>query len=303
VGMALSPLLGAPLVYHNEGFYPDEQVDGGVWRQGSPPHRIARALEQQLYAHADGIIVLSDRARHIVEASSATRGYATPVVTVPSCVDLDRFQRPEGLSPPPLSDVLHLVYVGSVGGRYLFDAVARFAAVACGEFGSVRLRVLTRTSPDVVHRLCQSHLPRDTWSVGAVPHAAMPAELARQHAGLFFLRRGLSEHGCSPTKIGEYWALGLPVVSTPNVSDTDEIIRREGVGVIVRDHTEREYRRAGSQLRELLGDPALSRRCRQAAERHYDLTLACERQMTLYHEVLAPQRRHWGQSMERSAAR
>src|SRR5438552_1659254 len=31
MGLALTPVLRAKLIYHNEGFYPDEQVDGGVW--------------------------------------------------------------------------------------------------------------------------------------------------------------------------------------------------------------------------------------------------------------------------------
>jgi glycosyltransferase involved in cell wall biosynthesis len=114
----------------------------------------------------------------------------------------------------------------------------------------------------------------------------MPAELRRHDVGLFFLARGTSEHGCSPTKIGEYWACGLPVVTTPNVSDTDEIILRERVGVVVRDHSEPEYRRAIAELRALLADPDLSRRCRAAAEKHYALRPAVERQLALYRDLL-----------------
>ena len=34
MGLVLSRLLRAKFVYHNEGFYPDEQVDGGVWASG-----------------------------------------------------------------------------------------------------------------------------------------------------------------------------------------------------------------------------------------------------------------------------
>jgi hypothetical protein len=95
----------------------------------------------------------------------------------------------------------------------------------------------------------------------------MPKELATQDAGLFFLARGLSEHGCSPTKIGEYWAMGLP-------------------GVIVNDHTDAEYRRAIGELRLLLQDPHLASRCRRAAETHYALAPACERQVRLYETII-----------------
>jgi glycosyltransferase involved in cell wall biosynthesis len=115
----------------------------------------------------------------------------------------------------------------------------------------------------------------------------MPAELSQHDAGLYFLKQGLSEHGCSPTRIGEYWACGLPVVITPNVSDTDEIVRREGVGVVVREHSEAGYSEAIRTLAKLLEDPELGARCRWAAEAHYALGPACERQMALYRQVLA----------------
>jgi glycosyltransferase involved in cell wall biosynthesis len=291
MGPPLARALGARLVYHNEGFYPDEQVDGGVWRLHSPPHRLARFLERRLYASADGLIALSHRARLVIEALPAVRRRRTPAIVVPSCVDLDLFRRPAAAPP---REGLRLAYIGSIGLRYIFDRVARFVAVAAGEVGPVRLRVLTGADHGLVQSTLRAGgLADGAWSIDRVPHARMPAELAAQHAGLFFLTQGISEHGCSPTKIGEYWATGLPVVTTPNVSDTDEIVRRERVGVIVREHTDAEYRRAARELRELLADPDLPRRCRAAAEEHYGLAAACERQVALYAELMRPGR--WGE--------
>ncbi|HEX3151785.1 MAG TPA: glycosyltransferase [Gemmataceae bacterium] len=285
MGLPLARLLRTKLVYHNEGFYPDEQVDGGVWRLGSARHRLARSLEGRLYATADGIIALSHRARSVIDALPPVRRRRTPTTVVPSCVNLDLF-RPLA-RPQALANELRLVYIGTMGLRYLFHRVARFVAVAREELGTVRLRVLTRTDPaEVTATLRAAGLPDHAWSLGSVPHLQMPCELAHQHAGLFFLTQGISEHGCSPTKVGEYWASGLPVVSTPNVSDTDNIARRYRVGVVVNEHTDNEYRRAARELLGLLDDPELSVRCRRAAEDHYDLDAACRRQMALYKTVL-----------------
>jgi glycosyltransferase involved in cell wall biosynthesis len=114
MGLPLARALGARLVYHNEGFYPDEQVDGGFWAAGSRLYRAARAIEERLYARADGLIVLSQRAAEAVSARPAVAGRWTPVVVVPSCVDLERFApRPERERDASL----RLVYTGAVGGR------------------------------------------------------------------------------------------------------------------------------------------------------------------------------------------
>ena len=287
MGLVLAPLLQARLVYHNEGFYPDEQVDGGVWKANSIPHRVAKALERLMYARADGIITMSHRGSQVVERIPAVRRRETPVIVVPSCVDLNHFKRGES-KPRAGQRPLRLVYVGSVGGRYLLDKAARFAAVASRELGNVRLRVLTRQEPGLVASLLRAGgLSDDAWSVNAVSHSAMPLELADQDAGLFFLEQGLSEHGCSPTKIGEYWAMGLPVVTTPNVSDTDDIIRKERVGVIVSENSDDAYHQAALELRSVLEDPDLANRCRRAAETHYALESACERQVDLYRQLVS----------------
>lgn len=286
IGVILSRLLRAKFIYHNEGFYPDEQVDGGVWALGSRRHRIARRLEAQLYARADGIIALSQRARATIKELPQVRRKRTAVIVVPSAVDLERF-RCEKYEGGVRRGGLRLIYTGSVGLRYRLDRAAQFAAVALQEVRPVSLRVLSRAARSMVEGMLEaSSLPRDNWSVDSVPHAAVPGELGRHDAGLFFLTEGLSEQGCSPTKIGEYWACGLPVVTTPNVSDTDEIVRSERVGVVVREHSEAGYSEAVRALVKLLEDPELEARCRLAAETHYAIGPASERQMALYREVL-----------------
>lgn len=283
MGIAIAPMIGAKLIYHNEGFYPDEQVDGGFWREGSPTHRMAKWLEQKMYATADAIIVMSRRARAVVAKIPRVRERGTQVVVVPSCVDLELF---EG-SPSTTNGVLRLVYSGSVGGRYILDRVGRFVSIAAEVLGDLHLQVLSRAEPSLVgSMLHEGGLPQSAWSMESVPYNSMPSRLARAQAGLFFLSRGLSEHGCSPTKVGEYWAMGLPVITTANVSDIDEIIERERVGVIVRGHDDADYRRAAEELSLLLSDPDLSRRCRRAAEEHYALEPACERQYRLYLNIL-----------------
>lgn len=287
MGFAIARLVGAKLIFHNEGFYPDEQVDGGVWKENSRPHRIAKFLERQMYSRADGIIAVSHRGKLVINSLPELRRKRTPLVVVPSCVDLNHFRMKSG-GPRDDGDMLRLAYIGSVGCRYILDKAGRFASIAAQETGPVHLRVLSHSEPALISSmLSRSGLADDEWSFDTVPYAVMPQELATQDAGLFFLSQGLSEHGCSPTKIGEYWAAGLPVVTTANVSDTDEIIRRERVGVVVEDHTDESYRRAALELRSLMKDEELSLRCRRAAEKHYALDPACERQLALYQSLVS----------------
>lgn len=285
IGLGVARLTGANFIYHNEGFYPDEQVDGEVWAAGSAPHRIASRLERRLYTGADAIFSTSRGGKRIIESLDGVKEKGTPVLAVPSCVDLDQF------SPRPRREgnrngSLRLVYVGSVGGRYLLDRIGWFVQVARQERPETYLQLLTHAEPEIVRTMLgKSGLPEDAWSSKFVPHEDLPDELSRHDAGFFFLAQGISTAGFSPTKVGEYWAMGLPVISTAAMADIDEVIRQERVGVIVEDHTDEAYRESVTRLLELLDDPDLADRCRQAAERHYALDAACERQLEAYERL------------------
>ncbi len=282
IGLFLAPMLGAKFIYHNEGFYPDEQVDGGVWKLNSRPHRVAKWLENVMYAHADGIIALSHHAENIIKQLPSIVRHRTPVIFVPSCVDLDRFKFLKANSPARNGET-KFVYIGSVGARYTLDNIGRFVSIALEADNAVRLQIYSRAVPSLIRKmLSDGGLSDSSWELSAVPYSEMSRCLSEHDVGLFSLTEGISEHGCSPTKIGEYWATGLPVVTTPNVSDTDEIIRREKVGVVLKNHTKDAHTTAFRELQELLKDPELAVRCRRAAEKHYSLTPACERQIALY---------------------
>ena len=77
------------------------------------------------------------------------------------------------------------------------------------------------------------------------------------------------------------------MIATPGLGDVDDIVARERVGVVVRDHSDEAYRAALDELRALLDDPGLASRCRAAAERHYGLDEACRRQLAVYQELVA----------------
>jgi glycosyltransferase involved in cell wall biosynthesis len=282
IGFCLAHLLRAKFILHEDGFYPDEQFDGGIWTLNSRSYKVAKYLENKMYQRADGIIALSHRAKAILE-----QGYPNkPVIFVPSCVDLDNFHLPE-TQPVFSDDEIKLVYIGSVGGRYILDKIGAFVATARKTGKNVTLKIFSKADTNLITQMLDAGgLERGAWSLEAVPYSEMPKRLTEYQAGLFFLTQGISEHGCSPTKIGEYWAVGLPVITSPKVSDTDDIINRDKVGVIVKEHTEDSYQQAFTELCKLLKDKDLSFRCRKSAENHYALAPACERQFALYQQLV-----------------
>jgi glycosyltransferase involved in cell wall biosynthesis len=93
----------------------------------------------------------------------------------------------------------------------------------------------------------------------------------------------------SPTKIGEYLAAGLPVVSTAHIGDLDEMLAGGGnqrLGVIVTEDSEAAYEKAAHELIALMQTEGVRERCRVAARQLLDLeTVGWPRYRRMYERL------------------
>ena len=104
--------------------------------------------------------------------------------------------------------------------------------------------------------------------------------------GLSFVRPCPSKVSSSPTKIGEYLAAGLPVISTAGIGDVDELLTGSNVGVLVRSFTQESYTAAAQAATELSDDPETRDRCREVAREQLALdAVGVERYDRLYRAV------------------
>ena len=229
IGRSVARGINGKLVYHNEGFYSREQVDAGAWKQGSRLHKLGERLEKWLNRSASGAIVLSEY------AASEIREHwnpECPIRVIPSCVDLEHFSgRPTGRKVEQ-SDGFRLVYLGSIGGRYDFPRMAAFAAKLISRYPGSHFSVFTSRETELARaHAIEAGIDNSDFTVRSIPHARVPIELGQQDLAIHCLKPGISEHGGSPTKLGEYWAMGLPVVTTVKNGDSDSIIKAHQVGV------------------------------------------------------------------------
>ncbi len=272
-----------PWIYHIEGLWPDQQVEGGFWAHGSALHRASLAVERWLYRSAAGLIVLSRRSLPAFAAILGNQA-SKPIAVVPSCTDTEHF-----ITGPPRAEgsALNLVYIGSLGGRYSVEHVAQFFASVRRLDRSVRLSVLTHSDRAGIRPAFERlGIPSEAWALDFVHHREMPTRLQSADAGLMFVKGGAGAESSSPTKVGEYWACGLPVVSLAGIGDVDVIVEERRVGVLVRDESTRAMDDAAGELLALLQDPGLRIRCRQAALDYYSLAHGVESQLDLFRQVL-----------------
>lgn len=249
-------------------------MDAGVWPAGSGLFRAVKRVEKRLVAEADAIVVLTRSAKELLQQWYPRETSGKQIEIIPCCVDLrgtpqvDRQARTAELT---------LAYVGKLGGWYMTEEMVGFVAAATRVCPPLRWRVWTQ-SPQVNLRaeIVRRRLG-DRVAIDRVPASEIPGALRQVDAGLSFVRPSISKLASSPTKIAEYLAAGLPVVSTSGIGDTDYVLKGEfcgdgkPVGVCLPAMTEECYEDGAKSLERLLAEDDIRSRCRAVATAYYDL--------------------------------
>lgn len=258
-----------PFVFDLRGRMADEYADAGIWPAGGRMYRQVEQWEATFVKEAAGTVVLTDR----FGAELPER--ASRLAVIPCAVDLARFQpRPADSTPP-----FDLVYAGSWSGLYLADEVLRFFVGLRELRPSSRLLLLVPRAAEL------RDLPPGVEARTARPEE-VPALLATARAGISLRRPGRAQVAASPVKISEYFACGLPVLTSAGVGDLDLLVPQRRVGVVLGGFGEGEMRESAASLVALLDDPDVARRCRALAEERYALESAVDAYDRLYRSIL-----------------
>ena len=267
------------LVFDIRGLMAEEYADAGVWSERSLPYRAVKRLERAAVRRADQVVVLTRRMRDWLVGERLAD--ADKITVIPCCVDFSRYAGRGGdaaaAEGPGGGQAggggrFEVVYAGSVTGLYMLEEMGRFFAELRAHEPRAFLRVLTNSPAEGAARvLRRAGVAPGDFGVGGVPAADVPLYLRRARLGLSFRKPTFSQVAASPTKIPEYLAAGLPVVSNSGIGDTDELLEDERVGVLVREFRPEQYAAAARQALRLAAEPGIRERCVAVARGHFDL--------------------------------
>lgn len=268
LGLLCRRVFGTAFVFDMRGFWADERVDGGLWEEDSRMYRVAKWFETQFLTNADVTISLTEAGIDAMREFDHVDTNAVRFETIPTCVDLDLFTP----QPERREDEFVLGYVGSVGTWYRFDDVLECFEILREIRPDSRLLILNRDDHDYIReRVADYDLDRASITIKSVEHSAVPAEMNRMDAGIFFYTPTFSKKGTSPTKMGEFLACGIPCLSNSAVGDVESILEDEEVGVAIDTFSAVEKRNAIERMIELQEDPTIIDRCREVAESYHSL--------------------------------
>lgn len=285
---SLSP--GAKLLFDVRGMLGDEYVDGGSWTRDDLRYKLVKRWEAHLFAHAGGIVVLTEALRSWLRAHRLVPA-ATPIEVVPCCVDTDTFQidpaqRAKTRAALGLGERTVVVYSGTLGSWYKAAEMARFVGLLRAHRSDVMLLVLTHADAGELRRAAHAQgLGEGDVVVRKVAPSEMARTLCAGDVGLSLIEPCFSKKGSSPTKVAEYLAAGLTTVVNRGVGDQDELADEPDGCVVLPSFDEPSLAAGARRVAEILARPAAERAeaARRVADARFSLaTLGVPRYLSLY---------------------
>jgi len=255
------------IIFDIRGLIAEEYADAGIWRENSIPFRLVKKLEQLGLKHSDQVVVLTNKMRDYLVRHKMRE--VVSIEIVPCCVDFSKINL---LEMPEKSERFELIYAGSVTGLYMLEEMGKFFLELRKRKPNAFFRILTASAPDVVSKVFKSlGIDSADFSAQKVSPNEVPSFLQKAHLGISFRKPTFSQIAASPTKVPEYLACGLPVVSNRGIGDTDAIIEENNVGVISDSFDEINLAAIVDSSLNLLADVNLHNRCVQTALENFDL--------------------------------
>ncbi|MCC5946336.1 MAG: hypothetical protein JJT94_15500 [Bernardetiaceae bacterium] len=281
-GYLISKLTGKPFVIDSYEPHAEIMTESNTWSESSFAFRFLFRMEKLESRHAKAIISCTDGMRHYALEKYGVDVSKKPFFVKPACVDLalfspDKRKNPDLLAKFGLQDKVTCVYAGKFGGSYMEKEVFDFWKVCSGYWGQkFRVLILTIHSREEIENYCAaSDLDPNIVHSQFVYHAEIPDYMGLADFAITPFKPAPSKRYGTPVKDGEYWATGLPVVITPDISDDSDIIERYDIGAIMRHFDSESYLQIAQKIDLLLQTPEQTyQKIRAVAEKYRSFEIA-----------------------------
>lgn len=227
---------GTPYIFDMRGFWVDERREGGRWKSSNPFYSLLyrrwKHKENQFIENAAEIVVLTKAAKQTIGAWPSYRGQ--PVSVIRCRVDHERFQlhsserRATSRRELGITDNnMLLVYLGSLGTIYKLTDMLRFFERLKQHRPNAKFLFIGKHRKAMIEEQITAkrlELSEDDILVRPLPYEEVPAYLAAADLAIAFRKPTFSSRAASPTKLGEYFACGLPVITNAGVGDVGRIV-------------------------------------------------------------------------------
>jgi glycosyltransferase involved in cell wall biosynthesis len=273
IALVLKRLFNKRFIFDMRGFWPDERIDGGLWRPNSRIYKVAKWFEKQFLTHADVVVSLTHAGVAAMQQFPYLKNRLPQFEVITTCTNLALFRpMPNAANVENSEQSFTIGYVGCTGRWYLFDPVVACFKILLRIRPHTRFLIINREEHEYIQeRLNAYAIPKAQVEIRTADYSEVPKFMSQMDATIFFTKQVFSTQAAAPTKLGEFLGCGVPCLTNGGVGDVKEIINHEKVGVIVDEFSRETLEQALTRFLNLVAEPSTRQRCVTAARNRFSL--------------------------------
>ena len=272
-------------IYDTRAFSVEERADTGNLSRKGLPYKIAKIIEKKLYINASHITILANRGKETIQNNELFKDgdKLNNITVIPTCVDLDKFT---------LKDIsqnkkeLTIGYVGNVGNWYDFDFTLQVLQ-AIKQKLNYKLLIFNGEDNGKQHEYIKQKLSEydlTNYNLEKVAFSDMPTRIKEMDIAIFFIHPLFSKRASAATKLGEFFATGIPVITNAGVGDHEYYIEQYFVGKII--EKDKIYAYDFEKIMPELCTDECMKKCREVAEKYFSLSNGVKKYKEIYNNIL-----------------
>ena len=287
IGLFVKKFLNIKLLFDIRGFWADERVELGIWKQKSNIYRIVKRVEKILFKSADHVVTLTKASVPVIKELFYFNKETIPITVIPTCADLNKFYIKNKIT---LDDHYIFGYVGSFGSSLAIVKLLDFFSAILEILPNSKLLIVNRDEHKLIYESVEiSKIPSENVEIIRSSHSKIQYHIQRMHAAYalrFSNSSNISNLARAPTKIAEYLCCGIPCVGN-DVGDTKEILKDNNVGVILDNFDKNSIKEGVKGIIKLSKSLNIQTRCRETAATNFSLLHGVNSYKNIYKKLIS----------------
>ena len=209
------------------GFWVDEKSDRFGLKKSSFIYFFFKKIESKIINKCSNIITLTNDAKLII-LNLFPKLDDEKIYVIPTCVDTEYF-KPINLNKS-IKTSITFCYLGTIDGAYDIAVIINYFNKLKNFNKNFKLRIYTKQIYKLKKILSYSSNVENI-DYSDVCRDNIVDELNSVDIGVFYLKDSFSIKGSFPTKIGEFLALGKPIICNNFNNDIESILKDHKIGI------------------------------------------------------------------------
>jgi hypothetical protein len=233
------------------------------------------------------LVVLEQSAKRLLKETYEVPN--VPLKVIRTCTDVKRYMKRENLDNKE-SSTLRFVFLGGARFPYRPDLALMLIEKLIEHGMDCNIDFINQGDRLIIEKANGlTGISKKKVRILSCEHSEIPDILATYDCGIVMVESSHWRRVCSPTKMGEYLAGGLPVISLEGIDAIDELSERTTCVATVSNEELLSHFQEGriEQLVSFIRSKGVTQKCQILALDEFDLELAGKLYVELYSEMEA----------------